>query len=75
MEIHTEEMLFRFYLTNKGYKADSITITKTGSEMIISSKVPSLSDFTQVKRIDFETYWARLSKTDYQNERITNNLY
>lgn len=68
---------FKIYLIAKGYNPYQITETETGMEALLyKNKPPLLKDFTQVKITPTRNfYWVRLSKSDYNNILITDNLY
>lgn len=70
------EASFQNYLTAKGYNAATVIVdNKMGGIATFISQVPSLADFSYVKRLDDGTYWARLTTQDFQNESITGGLF
>lgn len=70
------ETSFQNYLTAKGYNAVTVIVdNKMGGIAKFTNQVPSLADFSYVKRLDNGTYWARLTTEDFVNESITGGLF
>ena len=70
------EIAFSNYLEAKGYNAETKLVdVKMGGIATFVSQIPSLADFTYVKRLDDGSFWARLSTADFENETITVGLF
>lgn len=66
---------FREYLKSLGFVTNCVTENEYSFEALVVDSVPSIKDFTQIRRHTLRGYVVRLAKKDLNNEKITKGFF